>query len=104
MRRLFAVNHRTSGQSIEIFDIAADGTLTLFKTVEDPLLISPNDVVAVGQEAFYAVNDHNTSNRSTEMLGDLLLLRKGNIIYYDGASLRVEIGRASCRARGCPYG
>lgn len=89
MRRLFAVNHRTNGQSIEIFDIAADGTLTLFKTVEDPLLISPNDVVAVGPEAFYAVNDHNTSSRGAAMLGDLLLLRKGNIVYYDGASMRV---------------
>ncbi len=90
MRRLFAVNHRTGGgQSIEIFDIAADGTLTLFKTVEDPLLISPNDVVAVGPEAFYAVNDHDTSNRSAAMLGDLLLLRKGNIVYYDGAAMRI---------------
>src|SRR3546814_11104208 len=33
MRRLFALHPRTSGQPIAIFDIAADGTLTLFKTV-----------------------------------------------------------------------
>ncbi|MCE9648790.1 MAG: SMP-30/gluconolactonase/LRE family protein [Parvibaculum sp.] len=90
VRRLFAVNHRASGkQTIEIFDIAADGMLTHFKTVEDPLFISPNDVVAVGPEAFYITNDHGTANKTMAMIDDLLLLRKSNIVYYDGKSARV---------------
>lgn len=94
MRRLFAVNHRAAGgHSIEIFDIAADGTLTLFKTIEDPLLVSPNDIVAVGPDSFYATNDHGTSNRRAAMIDDLLLMRKGDIVYYDGKSMKVAGGR-----------
>lgn len=90
MRRLFAVNHRAAGgHSIEIFDIAADGMLTHVKTVEDPLLVSPNDVVAVGPEAFYATNDHGTSNPTKAMIDDLLLNRNANIVYYDGKTMRV---------------
>lgn len=96
MRRLFAVNHRAAGgHSIEIFNIAADGMLTHVKTVEDPLLVSPNDVAAVGPEAFYATNDHGTSNRTKAMLDDLLLNRNANVVYYDGKAMRVVGGTLS---------
>ncbi|HEY4345315.1 MAG TPA: SMP-30/gluconolactonase/LRE family protein [Parvibaculum sp.] len=94
VRRLFAVNHRAAGgHSIEIFDIAADGTLTHVKSITDPLLVSPNDVVAVGPESFYVTNDHGTSNRTSAMIDDLLLMRKADIVYYDGKTMRVSGGR-----------
>jgi arylesterase/paraoxonase len=90
MRRLFAVNHHSDGgQSVDIFDVAADGGLTLVRSVIDPLLVSPNDVVAVGPESFYATNDHGTANRTIAMLDDFLLSRDSNFVYYDGKAMSV---------------
>ncbi|HEX7776929.1 MAG TPA: SMP-30/gluconolactonase/LRE family protein [Parvibaculum sp.] len=95
-RRLFAVNHPASGgQAIEIFDVGAGGLLTHVKTVSDPLLISPNDVVAVGPESFYATNDHGTASPRGQTLDDLLLWRNANIVYFDGATMRVAGDRLS---------
>lgn len=95
-RRLFAVNHPAAGgQSVEIFDVAPDGLLNHVKTITDPLLISPNDLVAVGSEAFYATNDHGASTDSGKMIDDLLLWRNANIVYYDGKSMRVVGDRLS---------
>lgn len=87
-RRLFVVNHAASGEAVEIFDVADDGLLTHVKTVSDPLLISPNDVVAVGPDAFYATNDH-TSTGVWAKISDFLLLRNADVVYYDGASMKV---------------
>lgn len=90
MRRLFAVNHHSDGgQSVDIFDVAADGGLTLVRSVTDPLLVSPNDVVAVGPESFYATNDHGTANPTIAMLDDFLLSRDSNFVYYDGKAMSV---------------
>lgn len=95
-RRLFAVNHPAAGgRSVEIFDVAADGLLTHAKTVTDPLLVSPNDLVAVGPEAFYATNDHGTASASGKIVDDLLLWRNANIVYYDGTSMRIAGDRLS---------
>lgn len=88
MRRLFVVNHPTkSTHAIEIFDVADDGTLTLVRSVTDPLLVSPNDVVAVGPESFYATNDHGTSNATKASIDDLLLSRNANVVYFDGTTM-----------------
>lgn len=92
-RRLFVVNHPAGGHTVEIFDVAGDGALTHAKTIADPLLVSPNDVVAVGEEAFYATNDHGTSDRTVQRLGDLLLLRNADVVYYDGEAMRVVADR-----------
>lgn len=87
-RRLFVVNHAARGNAIEIFDVADGGALTHVKSVVNPLLVSPNDVVAVGPDSFYATNDHGSTGLSSK-LSDLLLLRNANIVYYDGNSMRV---------------
>jgi len=63
--------------------------------VRDPLLVSPNDLVAVGPDAFYAANDHGSAGAFGQMLSDVLLLRNANIVYYDGASMRVAGDRLS---------
>lgn len=95
-RRLFAVNHPAAGgHTIEIFDVAADGMLTHVKTVADPLLVSPNDVVAVGPETFYATNDHGSTGPTRQMIDDLLLKRNSDIVYFDGKSMRVVASRLS---------
>lgn len=95
-RRLFAINHPAAGgHAVEIFDVAEDGALSHVKTVRDPLLVSPNDLVAVGPDLFYAANDHGSAGAFGQMLSDVLLLRNANIVYYDGASMRIAGDRLS---------
>lgn len=95
-RRLFVVNHRSDkSHSVEIFDVAADGGLTFVRSVTDPLLISPNDVVAVGPESFYATNDHGTANKTKAMMDDILLSLNSNVVYFDGQKMSVAAGSLS---------
>ncbi|MGV8997124.1 MAG: strictosidine synthase family protein [Parvibaculaceae bacterium] len=89
-RRLFVVNHlRNKTHAIEIFDVAADGGLTHVRTVVDPLLVSPNDVVAVGPDSFYVTNDHGTGNQTKAMIDDFLLLTNADVVYFDGKTMSV---------------
>ena len=89
-RRLFVVNHHSDKtHSVEIFDVAADGILTLVRSVVDPLLVSPNDVVAVGPESFYATNDHGTGNQTKAMFDDILLNVNANVVYFDGKAMSI---------------
>ncbi len=48
---LFAVNHEGGKHQIEIYDIKDEG-LAHRKTLSDPMLISPSDLVAVGPDSF----------------------------------------------------
>jgi len=90
VRRLFVVNHPADASSdILIYDIADDNSLTLARTVHSTLIVSPNDVVAVGPDSFYATNDHGTASPTGKMVDDFLLLRNGNVVYYDGNEMRV---------------
>lgn len=89
-RRLFAVNHPAGGsETVEIFDVAEDGSLSHAKSVTDLHFISLNDVVAVGPDSFYATNDHGTRPGLMRTIGDGLLLRNANVVYYDGTEARV---------------
>jgi arylesterase/paraoxonase len=88
-RRLFVVNHAAAGDAVEIFDVAEDGMLTHVKTVTDPLLVSPNDVVGVGPESFYVTNDHTSRPGLMRTLGDVMLLRNANVVYYDGKAMSI---------------
>lgn len=89
-RRLFVINHHADGaQSIDIFDVTDEGDLTLFKSVASPLLVSPNDIVAVGPEDFYVTNDHGTASPRGKMIDDMLLLAHGNVVHYDGKEMAI---------------
>ena len=89
-RRLFVVNHPAGkADEVLIYDIGEDSRLTLVQAVHSSLLVSPNDVVAVGPESFYVTNDHGTASQTGQMIDDFLLLRNGNIAYYDGSEMRV---------------
>jgi len=93
--RLFVVNHPDEGrlppgegrQTIEVFDWRADG-LVYRATLADPLLVSPNGIVAVGVDTFYATNDHHWHGffRTIE---DWLRLPLADVVYFDGAKFRV---------------
>ncbi|HUJ03897.1 MAG TPA: SMP-30/gluconolactonase/LRE family protein [Rhizomicrobium sp.] len=95
---LMAVNHPLKGPAqIVIFNVVQvflpDGTSKLMlrhvKTVSDDLLFSPNDVVAVGKDRFYATNDHGSRTDFGTTLENYLMLPRAYAVYYDGAHFSV---------------
>ena len=82
---LFVINHSRGTHKVEIYDFKADG-LAHRKTVAGPALVSPNDIVAVGRDSFYASNDHRFTGGFLKTLEDYLKLPLANIVYYDGRS------------------
>lgn len=80
---LFVVNHRDAGNFIEIFQYHND-TLEHVDRISDSLMISPNDVVGVGERQFYFTNDHAEPPGTVRSLKDLATIGTGNVGYYDG--------------------
>jgi arylesterase/paraoxonase len=81
---LFAVNHSRGVHTIEVFELI--GILLYHtKTISDPMLVSPNDVVAVGPDRFYVSNDHGNVSGIMRVMEDYLKLPLSNVVYYDGS-------------------
>lgn len=84
---LFVIDHAGDDEhSVEVFDTQA-GTLTHRQSITDPLLKSPNDLVAIDEQRFYATNDHGGESDFTRSLEDYLQLPWANVVYYDGERL-----------------
>jgi arylesterase / paraoxonase len=88
---LFVVNHTGKEHVVEIFDLR-EGKLVHRKSVRDPLLISPNDVIPVTREVFYVTNDHGSASKWGRSLEDYLQLARSNVLYYDGNAFREVAG------------
>lgn len=80
---LFVVNHGNDEHSIEIFDLD-NGDLEHRRTVRDPMLNSPNNLVAVSHEQFYVTNDHGGQSETMRKLEDYLRLPLSNVLLFDG--------------------
>ena len=80
---LFVINHKHAGNYVEIFEYRND-SLIHRESISDPLMISPNDLVGVGERSFYFTNDHNEKASTFRMIKDLLGIGTGNVIYFDG--------------------
>ncbi len=80
---LFVINHGGGNHRIEIFNLK-DGTLIHRKTISDPMLVSPNDLVAVGPDQFYVTNDHKYVSGVKKVLEEYLKLKVANVVYYNG--------------------
>ncbi len=95
-KRLFVINHPADGhQFIELFDVnyGEDGvpSLAFVGSISDPLIVSPNDLVATGLVSFYVGNDFSTRDRDGLGYQMELFLRqnKTTLVYYDGEEARV---------------
>jgi arylesterase/paraoxonase len=94
---LMVVNHPNANlDTVEIFDLyeeAVDGVmvrqLVHRRTVTGELLISPNDLVAVGHDRFYATNDHGSKGGFGRTMEDYLRLNKSSVTYFDGDELSI---------------
>ncbi len=85
---LFVVNHRTDGQFIEIFNWN-DSSLVHKESISNPLIISPNDLVAVNEKAFYVTNDHDEPLSNWRGKKDLMQIPMGNVVYFDGKNTKI---------------
>jgi arylesterase/paraoxonase len=92
---LYVVNHAAGRHSIEIYDLLG-GQLLHRGTLSDPLLVTPNDVAAVGRDRLYVTNDHANASGLARTLEDYLRRSISSVVYYDG-------GRFSVAASGVRY-
>ena len=80
---LYVINHAGGRHTIEIYDLVAAG-LSHRATLSDPLLVSPNDLVAVGRDRLYVTNDHANPGGLARKLEDYLRRSISTVVYYDG--------------------
>lgn len=78
---LFVVNHRNKEDIITRLDYQND-TLTGFREFRDPLMISPNDILAIDTAAFYFSNDHGLPKGTERTIKDFLLDKNGFVVLY----------------------
>ncbi len=99
--KVMAVNHTAKGHSLEVFNLN-DKILTFQKTIENPLIISPNDVVLINENQFYFTNDHKYTKGLGRLFEDYIGLSLSNIIYFDGENFK-EVASGIAYANGINF-
>ena len=92
---LFVVNHPIDGDepranAIEIFDVTEHGLLHR-ATLTDPLLVMPNDLVAVGLDRFYVTNTHAHPPGTMQTIETYLQLKGARVVFYGPGGFRPAI-------------
>jgi arylesterase/paraoxonase len=94
---LMAVNHRKDGgQAVEIFTLTYDNgqaKLAARSSIGGGLLISPNDLTAVGPDRFYVSNDHVTKTALGRFAEDYLVWPHADVLYFNGSNFRIPVQR-----------
>lgn len=94
---LMAVNHHSNGtNSIEIFGLTYDGgtaKLASRSSIGGGLLVSPNDIFAVGPDRFYVTNDHVTKTPLGRFAEDYLIWPHADLLYFNGTNFRISVQR-----------
>jgi len=81
---LLVVNHQGGKNAVEIFLLKA-GRLVHQRTVTDPALVSPNDLLAVGPEQFYITNDHRHTDGFMRLVEDYGRQSWSSVLFYTGS-------------------
>ncbi|MDH5413757.1 MAG: SMP-30/gluconolactonase/LRE family protein [Flavobacteriaceae bacterium] len=98
---VIAVNHTPDGHSLEIFTLK-NKILSFEKSLNDPSMVSPNDVVFIDENRFYFTNDHKYTKGIGRYLEDYLGLAISNVIYFDGEKYQ-EVAKGIAYANGINY-
>ncbi|MCH2191000.1 MAG: hypothetical protein MK188_08765 [Gammaproteobacteria bacterium] len=85
-RELYVINHRSTDEhEVIIFNVADDHSLNLKRRISYPQMISPNDIVALGEERFFVTNDHGSPSSSfMHTVEEYLGLARSSVTYFDG--------------------
>lgn len=86
--QLHVINH-ADGEYIEIFDLFDRKRLVHQKTLQDDLIYSPNDIVAINEKEFYFTNDAYSDNIIGKLAENYLGLTWCETVYFDGTNYRV---------------
>ncbi|GAA4271342.1 SMP-30/gluconolactonase/LRE family protein [Aquimarina gracilis] len=98
---IMAVNHTTKRHSIEVFRF--DGQqISHVKSLTDPSMISPNDLVLIDNNRFYFTNDHGYTEGVGKFLEEYGGLSVSNVIYYDGKTFK-EVANGIAYANGINF-
>lgn len=84
---LFVVNHAGGRNTIEVYDVAAT-RLTHRATLADPLLVAPNDLVAVSPTQLYVTNDHHYPSGWMRTIEDYTRRPWANVLLWNGSTFR----------------
>lgn len=92
---LFVVNHPPAGtghprHTVEIFDVEAD-RLVHRATLTDPLLVMPNDLVAVGADRFYLTNTHSHRPGFLQTVETYLQFADARVLFYGPGGFRIAL-------------
>ncbi len=98
---VMAINHTLKGHSFEVFQLK-DTILTFQKTITDPALVSPNDLVMLAENRFYFTNDHKYEDGVGRLLEDYGGLGLSNVVYFDGERF-IEVAKGIAYANGINY-
>jgi arylesterase/paraoxonase len=94
---LMAINHHRGGtHSVEIFGLAYENgvaKLLPHASIAGGLLVSPNDLFAVGPDRFYVTNDHATTTGLGRFAENYLIWPHADLVYFNGTSFRISVQR-----------
>ncbi|GAA4278191.1 SMP-30/gluconolactonase/LRE family protein [Aquimarina mytili] len=99
--RIMAINHTLNGHSIEVFTLD-DNTLIFEKSITDPSLISPNDIVLIDENKFYVTNDHGYTKGIGKFFEEYGGLSVSNVVYFDGEKF-TEAAKGIAYANGINF-
>jgi len=89
---LYVINHAPQqtakpSNTVEVFDLK-DGALVHRASLTDPLLVMPNDLVAVGYDRFYLTNTHDHSPGRMQTLETFLQIPGAKVLMYADGRFR----------------
>ena len=84
--KVIVVNHTPKGHSIEVFSLK-EGVLKYEKTLTDPTMKSPNDLVLLDEDRFYYTNDHGYTAGIGKLVEEYGGLSWSNVVYFEVAKV-----------------
>lgn len=87
--RIWAINHVDRKHTIEVFDLYHSDSLIHIETLQNELMISPNDVVALSENELYYTNDHGKTSNLGILAENYLGLRASNVVHVKNGNYRV---------------
>jgi arylesterase/paraoxonase len=99
--QVMAINHTNQGHSIEVFELQSHN-MNHVRTMRNPAMIRPNDLVLVEEDRFYFTNDHKYTEGIGKFLEEYVGLSVSNVVYFDGNNYK-EVANGIAYANGINY-